>query len=111
MTSWKTPLVRYPPIVMLIALEDAVARECTAALAPLPTIRVAHLAAAIERLLVVHPLAMVVETDPLLPELTVLRERAGDIAAVVVGLEGLREGPLLVLRLKAAVEEAERLRG
>ena len=111
MESIKTPLVRHPPIVMLVGLEPEAAKACSDAVVPLPTMRIEGPEAALQRLLVVRPMVVVVPGDSLASELSLLRERVVDIAGVLIGLEGMVGGDELVRRLRGAIRLAERRRG
>lgn len=60
MANLKTPFARHPWLVMLVALPDALAKRCAAALLPVPTLRVPDVPAALEKLASVQPLVVVV---------------------------------------------------
>jgi hypothetical protein len=111
MSSIKTPLVRYPPLVLLVGLRDDLARICTNAIAPLPIMRAASASTAIERLTIVRPL-MVVASDELKEEdRKFLAERSADVVAEMVTVSLTEDHVELTARLKRAARAAESRRG
>ncbi len=69
---------------MAVGLPDALAEAATLHLAPLPVMRVAHVAAACERMVVTRPQVIVVMANAL--QVEVLRERAQDVGAEIAEL-------------------------
>jgi hypothetical protein len=102
----RTPFVAHPWVVLLVGLDDQTAKECEVAVMPLPVVRVADVANAVERVPTLRPLVVVTNGGSAADELALLRSRPADASAVVVGLEGAR-GPVLVTKLRAALHEAE----
>ena len=111
MTAIHTPLIKHPPIVLLVALKDDTARVCADVVAPLPTMRAASVATAVERLPIVRPLVVVVSEDLPGAELTTVTERAADVAAMVVQISVHDDAAKLESSLKKATSEAEARRG
>ena len=111
MSAIKTPLVRYPPLVLLVALKDDLARFCTSAIAPLPIMRVASASTAVERLTIVRPLLVVASDELAAEERTLLAERAADVVAKLITVSSLEDHIELSARLKRSAREAEKRRG
>jgi len=111
MSAFKTPLVRYPPLVLLVALRDDLARICTHAIAPLPTMRAASAATAVERLTIVRPLMVIASDEIGDDERAVLAERSADVLSELVTVSPLEDHIELGARLKRAAREAETRRG
>jgi len=86
---------------MTVALPDALAEASSAHLAPLPVMRVAHVAAACERMVVTRPQVIVVMTTA--QQIETLRERATDIGAELAELAPDMDD----LQVKAAVVNAK----
>ncbi|HEX7663495.1 MAG TPA: hypothetical protein VF407_03250 [Polyangiaceae bacterium] len=107
----KTPIARHPPIVLLVALRDEQARACSSACAPLPTMRAASAATAVERMAIVRPLLVVVDGDLPESELAVVTERTSDVVSVLVRIDESMDAKTLETKLKAAALEAEMRRG
>ncbi len=110
MTNLKTPFARHPYLVLLVALPEALARECAAAIVPTPTLRV-DTAAAQEKIPLLKPLVVVIQTSAATasPEVEALRVAAKTASSSFVDL-GQSDGRALEARLRAAVEEAEAAR-
>ena len=106
-----TPIIKHPPIVLLVGLRDDLARTCTAVIAPLPTMRAASAATAIERLPIVRPLVVVLADDLPEQDLVSVTERAADVTAVVVRVAHGEDAQTLESSLKRAASEAEARRG
>ncbi len=89
------------PAAMAVGLIEALADAAALHLAPLPVTRVAHVAAAIERMVVIRPQVIVVMTNA--DKMEVLRERAEDVGAELAELApGMDE-----LQIKAALINAK----
>jgi hypothetical protein len=89
------------PGAMAVGLPDALAEASSAHLAPLPVMRVAHVAAACERMVVTRPQVIIALST--VDKLDVLRERATDIGAELAELSpGMSD-----LQVKAAVVNAK----
>lgn len=99
-----TPVMQPVSAVMLVGLGDVLARVCEAATAPIACMRVGHVAAALERMLVVRPLLLVVDAGSD-DELGELRERARDVGSVVVEVSASDDTS--ADRVRAAVLQAE----
>ncbi len=97
-----TPLFHPAPSLMLVGCDDAVAEECQRAFPQLLVLRVAHAAAAVERMLVTRPLVVLLGV-----ELTQGREDglvidcAHDIRAEIV-----RVGSVQPAELEASIRES-----
>lgn len=104
MRQIETPLMQPVTAVLLVALDDELAKRCAAAIAPIACLRVSHVIAALERMLVLRPLAIVVDraTEDDLGE---LGERARDVGSVVVVVDANDATTLDDLR--AAVVQAD----
>lgn len=111
MTAIPTPLIKHPPIVLLVALRDDLARSCATAIAPFPTMRAASATTAVERLPIVRPLVVVVADDLPPDDLRLVSERAADVTAVVVHVSHDDDVQKLESSLKQAASEAEARRG
>ncbi|MGH7282385.1 MAG: hypothetical protein ACRELY_12725 [Polyangiaceae bacterium] len=111
MTAIPTPLIKHPPIVLLVALRDDTARICSAAIAPLPTMRAATADTAVERLPIVRPLVVVIADDLPQPDFVLVTERAADVTAVIVQVSQNDDAEKLGSSLKQAASEAEARRG
>ncbi len=111
MSAIKTPLVRYPPLVLLVGLRDDLARICTHAIAPLPIMRAASAATAIERLTIVRPLLVIASDELQEKERANLAERSTDVVAELVTVSLSEDHVELTARLKRAARAAESRRG
>ena len=111
MTAIPTPIIKHPPIVLLVALRDDLARSCAEAIAPFPTMRAASAATAVERLPIVRPLVVVIGDDLPQSDLALLTERAADVTASVVRVSHGDDLKKLESSLKQAALEAEARRG
>lgn len=103
------------PCVMLVALAEAEAEVCARVLKPLTAgrsvaiMRVVHIRAACERMLVTRPL-VVVFAETLGPDdRKLLAERAEDISAAIVTLSKNADEADLRVRLFEAFQRAEQL--
>jgi hypothetical protein len=95
---------------MLVGVDERWATCCAGALSPMLVIRVAHVQAAVERMLVTRPLVIVVRPGFAPGDLASLKEAAHDIVAEVLELgEFMGEGAVAAL-LKEAVGRAEEAR-
>jgi hypothetical protein len=104
-----TPLFQPVPSVMFVGADDVFALECTLALPDLSHLRVAHAAAAVERMVVTRPLVVVVDESVMGPGLDQVIECARDIRAEVLRVSSaLREN--LATMLRSAVLAAEKSR-
>jgi len=104
----RTPLVLHAATVMTVGVDEDVADACEEAVEPLPVVRVAHLAAATERVLTLRPVLVVVPARRMADASPDLVERADAVGARIVSLDGLRGGPLLDSKLRAALRGDER---
>lgn len=87
MVMLPTPKFQPSPCVMLVALDDLFAHRLTTLVSPMPTLRVQHVPAARERLLVTWPLALFVGgVTP--AELESLREAAEGVGVELLQLTG-----------------------
>ncbi|MEO8878287.1 MAG: hypothetical protein ABI461_22020, partial [Polyangiaceae bacterium] len=111
MSAIKTPLVRHPPLVLLVALRDDLARACTHAIAPLPIMRAASASTAVERLPIVRPLMVIASSDLSETDRAMLAERAADVLAEMVTVSLQEDHIELGARLKTAARTAETRRG
>lgn len=111
MTAIPTPLIKHPPIVLLVALRDDLARSCAEAITPFPTMRAASAATAVERLPIVRPLVVVMSDELPQSDRLLLAERAADVTAVVVRVAHGDDLKKLESSLKQAALEAEARRG
>ena len=111
MSAIKTPLVRYPPLVLLVALKDDLARICSTAIAPLPIMRAASASTAVERLTIVRPLMVICSDDVPEDERATLAERSADVVAEMVTVSALEDHIELSTRLKHVARQAESRRG
>lgn len=107
----KTPIARHPPIVLLVALRDEQARACTSACVPLPTMRAASAATAVERMAIVRPLLVVVDGNLPDADLAIVSERTRDVVSLLVRIDDSLDVKALERKLKAAALEAEMRRG
>ncbi len=89
------------PSAMAVGLPDALAEASALHLAPLPVMRVAHVVAACERMVVTRPQVIVVMATA--PQVDVLRERAVDVGAELAELTP----EMNALQVKAAVVNAK----
>lgn len=99
-----TPLMQPVSAVLLVGLGEVLAQQCVVATAPIACLRVGHVAAALERMLVVRPLLVVVDAQTE-DDLAELRERARDVGSVVVEVS-VTDGSSTD-RVRAAVLQAE----
>lgn len=111
MTAIPTPIVRHPPIVLLVGLRDEVARKCAKAVEPLPTMRAAGVTTALERLPIVRPLVVVVSEEMPTDEAKTLAERAADVLAEFVRVGSAADAATIESSLKKAAADAEARRG
>ena len=107
MSAIHTPIIKHPPIILLVALRDDLARSCAEAIAPFPTMRAASAATAVERLPIVRPLVVVMSDDLPASDLALLTERAADVTASVVRVAHGDDMKKLESSLKQAALEAE----
>ncbi len=97
---------------MLVALGDGEAELCTAILKPLTitkpmaVMRVAHIRAACERMLVTRPMVIVFSDALSAADRKVLCERAEDITAEVVAIPQIIDAEALKEQLFLALREA-----
>jgi hypothetical protein len=105
-----TPIFRPAPCLMFVGCDAALAEACAVALPALTQLRVSHAAAAVERMLVTRPLAIVVDRALSKTHLERITECARDIRAEVV-LAPAGAGGELVAEVEAAVRTAEQNRG
>lgn len=105
-----TPMFHPAASLMLVACEDDIADECTRAFPELLVLRVAHASAAMERMLVTHPLVVLLG-----PEVTSASEHAlvvdcaRDIRAEVVQVAAVpREDLRAVVRESLLRAESSR---
>jgi hypothetical protein len=104
-----TPLFQPVPSVMFVGADDMFALECTLALPDLSHLRVAHAAAAVERMVVTRPLVVIVDDSVTGPSLEQVIDCSRDIRAEVLRVSSaLREN--LATMLRAAVLVAEKSR-
>ena len=89
------------PNAMAIGLSEALADACTQHLAPLPVMRVAHVVAACERMVVTRPQVIVVMANA--DKLEMLRERAQDVGVELAELTPEMDE----LMVKAAIVNAK----
>jgi hypothetical protein len=102
---------RPTPSAMLVAVPDDLAARCAATLEPLRMIRVAHAAAACERMAVTLPRVVVV-VDTLLPnDRTMLEERAIACGAQLVFVSAGADPEALDVILREAAATSAKKRG
>ncbi len=89
------------PSAMAVGLEDSLADACAGHLSPVPLMRVGHVVAACERMLVTRPQVIIAMTNA--PKIETLRERVQDIRAELAELSPEMDE----LQIKAAVVNAK----
>jgi len=89
------------PSAMSVGLAETLANTCAAHLDPIPLMRVGHVVAACERMLVTRPLVIIVMAGT--DNMAMLRERAEDIRAEIAELTP----EMNELQVKAAVINAK----
>ncbi len=95
---------------MLIRVDEPRATWCADAVSPMLVIRVAHVQAGIERMLVTRPLVVVVLAGLSAAEARPLKEAAHDIAAEVVEIGEFMGESAVVALVKGAMGRAEEAR-
>ena len=99
----------FDPSAMLLGLAEREADLCSHIVYPLAVMRVGHVTAAVERMLVTRPQLIVHTMNLRDTEIALLRERAQDVGAQLVGIvEGIAEADLAPLLLTAMRAERER---
>lgn len=106
MGNLKTPFARHPWLVMLVALPDALAKRCAAALLPVPTLRVPDVNAALEKLAPMKPLVVVVHRAAS-TDVARLRIAGGPVGSLVLEAN---DDAALEENLRKAVEQSEAAR-
>jgi hypothetical protein len=96
--------------VLLVAVSDNVAAHCAAAAPALQMLRVAHAAAARERVMVTRPLAVVLGERLIAADAEDVAYVAADVGAEVVRVDPKGDAASLAARLGLAIETAERRR-
>lgn len=104
-----TPIFTPAACVMFVGSDPAIRDLCAKGLPGLHLLRVGHAAAAVERMLVTRPLAIVVDESLHMTDLERVVECARDIRAEVVH-SSKRAGSELVTAVQSAVLAAERNR-
>jgi hypothetical protein len=108
-TLMATPIFTTPPALMFVGSDAHLADACAKAMPALAILRVGHAAAAIERMIVTRPLAVVVDAGVSAADLARISECARDVQAEVVRASGAA-GEDLTEAIRAAVIAAERSR-
>ena len=79
----KTPIFNPLPTVMLVGLADDLAEDCAKAADPVSTLRVAHAAAALQRMVSTLPLVILIGASVSEKDEEALRQQATAIGALV----------------------------
>jgi hypothetical protein len=109
-SSHITPLLFRAPSAMLVNVPADLADEVAAGLAPLKILRVAHVAAACERMVANWPLVVVLGPRAKPAELEAIRATALDVSAQLVVLVDSPRLERLRLELAAATRAAVQMR-
>jgi hypothetical protein len=95
---------------MLVGIDEHRATWCADAVSPMLVIRVAHVQAGIERMLVTRPLVVAVRGGLAPGEVQPIREAAHDIGAEVVEVAEFMGESAVVALMKDALARAEEAR-
>jgi hypothetical protein len=104
-----TPIFQPVPSLMVVGADDGLADEVARSVPGLAHLRVAHAAAAVERMLVTRPLVVIVDESVAGADFERLVESARDIRAEVLRVSSATRASLEA-SLQSAVLSAERSR-